>query len=188
MQTSNIPPPIAVQPPTAGLQKPRRPLSHNFVICYLCLLTATWAIILVMVVSGRSGASFKLYWLPITFLTGAAFALFCLLVGGRHRWAYYVTSVVTGVWTLHGVYKMIANIWLFASGTGPITAPYFHLAERHRPYSNWQLLAIAQQLIAAAVAGALVWLFVQFTFGAESRGYFQLKKRTGNHVPAALRV
>jgi hypothetical protein len=182
MQPNNIPPPIDVQRPMPAEQKPKRPTSHVFVIGFLSFMTVGFAIFLLDLANGRSGASssFRQNWLVIVFLGGGAFALSCLIVGGRHRWAYYVTSGLLGLWALRGLNTAITYAWLFASGKRPASTPYYHLAERHKPLVEQQQITPARALLIAAVVTFIVWLFLRFTFSRASRNYFQLKKRTTN--------
>jgi hypothetical protein len=169
MQTNNIPPLIDVQPEG---QKPKRPTSHIFVIGLLSFMTAGFVFSLVdLATGGQSGASMKQNWVGTACLTGGAFALFCLVVGGRHRWAYYVTSGLLGLWAIRGVDTVIVYAWLLASGKVPIRWSYFDIAE--------QRVSLARELIIAAIVAFVIWLFVRFTFSRESRSYFQLKKKSG---------
>jgi hypothetical protein len=181
MKTNNIPPLIDVQPPTTEQQKPKRPVSHGFVIGLLSLMTAEFAIILFSLATGRSELSLRQLrqvWVPDALFTGGAFALFCLVVGGRHRWAYYVTSGVLGLWALRGVQTVNVYAWILASAKGPIKWSFLDIAE--------QKVSLASEVIVGAIVAFVIYLFVRFTFSRESRSYFQLKKKTGNEVQAPV--
>jgi hypothetical protein len=163
-------------------QKPKRPAAHVWVIGLLSFMTAGFVITLVGVATGRSSGSlnFRQNWLPLAFLSAAAFALFCLIVGGRHRWAYYITSRILGIWTLRGIYNVLVYAWLLAFGKRPLNINYFHFSERGQPFYVQQLMFIANYLAMPATVALIVWVFVRFTFTRESRSYFQFKKSAGN--------
>src|SRR5690348_8239136 len=163
MQT-NIPPPIAVQSPTAEQQKPKRPVTHIFVIGLLSFMTAGFVIMLFGLASGQSAMNLRQlahYWVAIVCLTGGALALFCLVVGGRHRWAYYVTSGVLGLWALRGIDTVIAYARVLASGKVLIRWSYLDIAEPG--------VSLARSLVVAAIVAFVIYLFVRFTFTRESR-------------------
>jgi hypothetical protein len=166
-----------------GQQNPKRPATHVFVIGFLSLMTAGFVFSLVGLASGSSGGSLRQLrqdWVVTACLTGGAFALFCLVAGGRHRWAYYVTSGILGLWAIRGVNTVTAYAWLLASGKVPMRWSFMDIAE--------QRVSLAKELIMAAILAFVIWLFVRFTFSHESRSYFQLKKKTDNDVQAASRV
>ena len=167
-------------------EKLKRPAAHRWAIGLLCFMTVTSVIFLTDSSTARGGANSTRYWIGLACLCGSLFTLFCLVVGGRHRWAYYVTSGVLGIWALRGICNLFLFAWLFAFGKRPAFTIYSH-PERVNP-SLVRVATLSSYVIIPLMIALTVWLFVRFTFSRESRSYFQLKKKTGNDGPVALPV
>jgi len=167
-------------------EKRKRPAAHRWVIALLCFLMVGLLLYLADGPAGLHGVSLRQYWLVLAYFCGGLFVLFCLIVGGRHRWAYNVTSGFLGILALRAVYSLAQCLWLFALGKSPGNLPFpqnaafLQFAARVRPFSLQQVVFFSSQLITPAMVGLTVWLFIRFTYTAESRSYFQFEKRVGN--------
>lgn len=157
--------------------KLKRPSAHRWVIGFLCIMTVAFISNLADAATGRTGESLRQIWRNLAFSSGGAFALFCLIVGGRHRWAYYVTSGVLGVWTLRKIYHLLLVAWLLAFGKKPLNVNIFHFDARDQPFYSQQLMSIVNHLALPASLALIGWMFFRFTFTRESRSYFQFRKR-----------
>jgi hypothetical protein len=167
-------------------EKLKRPAAHRWVIGLLCFMMAASVIFLTDSSTGRGGANSTRYWIVLAVLCGCLFTLFCLIVGGRHRWAYYVTSGFLGILAIRGVYSLIQFLWLFAIGKSPghtlfpQNAAFSQLTASVRPFFVQQVMFFSYQLIMPGIVGLFVWTFMRFTFTHESRSYFQFKKCARN--------
>ncbi len=153
-------------------EKVRRPASHRWAIGIFSVMTLPFVILMVDVFSGRSGATPKQYSLILAFLSVGTIALFCLVLGGRRRWVYYVSSCSLAVWAARATYVLSLHIYYFLVGAPSVRIPYFHLLQRDKPLAVEQTVAIGRQISLAIGVGLLVLLFVRFTFGRPSRHYF----------------
>ena len=50
--------------------------------------------------------------------------------------------------------------------------PYFHLAERGKPFVVQQQESLGKQVWMVVSLGLLIWLFLRVTFGQPSRSYY----------------
>ena len=139
-------------------------------------MTAGFVVMLVDLFRGRSGASPSPYWSLIVILSVGALALIALVLGGRHRWAYYVCSGALAIWSARAVYTLLWYLRHFITRGSSISTPYFHLAERDQPLVVQQDVPVARQLLMVVALGLLIWLFTKFAFGRASRSYFGFDK------------
>jgi hypothetical protein len=152
--------------------KQKRPTSHRWAIGLFAFMTAGFAIFLMDMFRGRSGVAPGPYWSPIVILSVGAIAFAALVLGGRQRWAYYISSGALAVWAGRGVYTLLWYVYYFFVRGDSVSTPYFHLAERQRQFVVQQQVSMGKQLLIAVMVGLLIWLFVRFTFGHPSRRYY----------------
>jgi hypothetical protein len=158
----------------------KRPSAHRWVIGLLCVTIVASVIVLSDIPTGRAGASWRQYWREIALLSASAFALFCLIVGGRHRWAYYITSGLLGIYAFRGICNLLLYAWLLAFGKRPLNINHFQFSQHGQPFYVQQVMFVTNYLGTPLVVAFFVWMFIRFTFTRESRSYFQFKKSTGN--------
>ena len=151
--------------------KPKRPASHRWAIGILGFMTAVFIVLLIDLFSGRSGASPLPYWSLLAIHSVGAVGLVALVLGRRQQWAYYVATGSLGIWACRGVYTMSVRAYhLFFSGDS-LSTPYFHLAQRDKPFAVQQHESLGRQFLMAVVVGLFIWLFIRFAFGHPSRSY-----------------
>ncbi|MDB6123588.1 MAG: hypothetical protein JWQ71_2581 [Pedosphaera sp.] len=155
--------------------KLKRPASHRWTIGITAFMTIGFVLFLINIIMGRSGATstIRQYWPVMAFLSFCALALLSLLFGGRQKWAYYVTSAFLAIWAFRGVYTSFLYAYYFIFTTSPLNTPYFHLAEQNQPFVVQQHVSGVKQIMVAVAAGLLIWLFLRFAIGRQSRSYYQ---------------
>jgi hypothetical protein len=135
-------------------------------------LTAGFAIFLFDLLSGRSGASASSYVRQISILAVGALVFGALVLGGRRRWAYCVASGALAILCASGVYTLFWNLHHLLTRGIEASRPYFHLAERDKPFVVQQHLPLSKQLLAVVLVGLFIWLSTRFMFGRQSRRYY----------------
>lgn len=135
-------------------------------------MTVGFIIFVFDLLTGRSGVSPRSYWAVIVILAVGAVALASIVLGGRSRWAYYIGSCSLGIWSIRAVYTLSWYAYRHLSGQGTPTTPYFHLAERDKPFMVPRHVSSGRELLIAILVGLMVWLFIRFTFGRPSRSYY----------------
>lgn len=163
--------------------KLKRPTSHRWAIAILGFVTAGFAIFLIDLFTGRSGVSPKQYWSLLAILSVGALAFLSLVFGGSRRWAYYVSAVSLGIWVARSLYTLSIYVYHFTvGGGGPVSKPYFHLAERDKTFVIQEDMPLSRQFMLVVIVGLWVWLFIRFTFGRPSRSYYGLPDREKSDV------
>jgi hypothetical protein len=150
----------------------KRPASHRWAIGLLAFMTAGFILLLFDLFRGRSGKSPDAYWGVIAILSVGALALAALVLGKQRRWAYYLSAGSLAIWAGRGLYTVSLFVYDLLSGGSSLSSPYFHLAERDKPFVVQQHVPWDRQLLLTVTVGLLVWLFVRFTFGRPSRIYY----------------
>jgi len=152
--------------------KPKRPASHRWAIGILAFMTAAFIVLLIDLFSGRSGANPQPYWIPLAVLAFGAVGLAALVLGRRQQSPYYVAAGSLGIWACRGVYTMSVRAYHLLFSGGSFSTPYFHLAERDKPFVVQQHESLGRQFLMAVALGLFIWLFIRFTFGRPSRSYY----------------
>ena len=134
-------------------------------------MTAGFIVLLIGLFSGRSGASPQPYWVPLAILAVGAVGLVALVLGRRQQWAYYVAVGSLGIWVCRFVYTMCVRAYYLFSGGSSIT-PYFHLAQRDKPFIVQQQESLGRQSLMIVFLTFFIWLFIRFAFGRPSRSYY----------------
>ena len=147
----------------------KRPASHRWAIGLFGFMTAGFAIFLLDLLRGRSGAAPGSYLSQIFILTVGAVGLVALVFGKRRRWAYYVGSGALAIWSARGAYSLVLYFHYFVTNGGSISTPYFNLAERDQPFVVQENIPLGQLLLMPMMFGLLIWLFTRFAFGRPSR-------------------
>jgi hypothetical protein len=75
-------------------------------------------------------------------------------------------------------------VYYFLKGNAPLVVPYFHLAERDKPFVVQQHIPLATQLGMPVATGLLVFLFWRFAFGQQSRSYFGFPAAVADSPPS----
>ena len=61
--------------------------------------------------------------------------------------------------------------YLLFSGDS-VSTPYFHIAERDKPFVVQQQESFGRQFFLVVALGLFIWLFIRFAFGRPSRSYY----------------
>lgn len=150
--------------------KLKRPASQRWAIGIFAFLTIAFVIFLIDVIKGRSGASPMKYLPEIVELSFCPLALFALLFGCRQKWAYYVTSVLLASYALNLVYRSLVSVYYVFYKGSSVSISWFNLVERDKPFVEEQDIPM---ILTPVAAGLLIWLFLRFTIGRQSRGYYK---------------
>src|SRR5262245_41878122 len=151
--------------------KPKRPASHRWAIGIFAFMTVAFIVLLIELFSGRSGTSPQPYLIPLVVLAIGSLGLMALVLGRRQQWAYYVAAGSLGIWVFRGVYTMSVRAYYLFIG-GSVSTPYFHLADRDKPFVVQQHESLARQFLMLVGLGLFIWLFIRFAFGRPSRSYY----------------
>jgi hypothetical protein len=163
------------RPPEQGSAKinSKRPQSHYWVIGIFGFITLGAAIFISELLIGGSSISLGSSWDRVLVFLMGGLAVFSLLLGGRRRWVYYISSVALVVWLLRLFYTWLWYFERFLSGGGTISAPDIHMFEQGQPLVTHHDLHIGRQFLFESIGIALfVWLLVRFISGKPSRRFF----------------
>ena len=158
----------------SALQKLKRPHSHRWIIGIFVVIATGFGIMSMDIYSGRAnGFSFPKLAI-LAFLSSGPIVLFMFFAGKQKKWSYYGISLILGLVALRGVYTASLRVYYFLKNGALGISPYFHLAERDKPFLERQQEPVFYPIVMPLFAIFLVFLFYRFAFGVPSKAYFGL--------------